>query len=92
MELYELKIKVFTELVRFCNYKHVDGKFDITVDDGEPVIFWVKGFINAFWSGNNYEINQVSISEAGFQYPDFETELPQKYINEIEKFCTDKVE
>ena len=91
MEFHELKVKVFEALLKFCNYEHVNGTFDITVDESEPVIFGAKGFINAYWSGGNYEINQVSIGEAYFQYPDFETELPRKYIQEIEKFCEDKI-
>ena len=92
MELHELKVKVFTELVKVCNYRHVDDVFEITVDDGEPVIFFATVRVNAYWSGNNYEIKLVSILKAGFQHPDFETKLPKKYILEIEKFCEDTVE
>jgi NADPH-dependent 2,4-dienoyl-CoA reductase/sulfur reductase-like enzyme len=62
--------------------------FDVQVDYENQPIFYAKGYVNIGYDEHgNYQVIDISIGEAGFQWPDFEAELPNKYINQLEIFC-----
>lgn len=89
MEFKELCSKFFTQLLH--NWEmNKNCHFDVTLDDGTQPIFWAKGYaVFREDEHGNLQCEQISISEAGFQWPDFEASLENQYINKLEKFCTE---
>lgn len=92
IEFHELKQLFFNELMKAHQLSELTGHFagvlNVQIEQENQPIFWAKGHVNiGYDSDGNYQVHDISISEAGFQWPDFECELPNKYINEIEKYC-----
>jgi len=67
-----------------------NNRFDIMIDTGESWIFWAKGSINAGYDENgNYRIWDFCIADSGLQFPDWECDLKQEYLTQIERFVTE---
>lgn len=89
MEFRELCSKFFTQLLDDWQ-KNKRHHFNVTIDEGTQPIFWAKGYVVFREDDNgNLQCEQISISEAGFQYPDFEAELNGQYIKKLENFATE---
>ena len=86
LEWHELKQLFFSQLLK--NRETGGSDFDVQVDYENQPIFYAKGYVNIGYDEHgNYQVIDISIGEAGFQWPDFEAELPNKYINQLEIFC-----
>lgn len=88
MDFVELKQKFMSQIMKHCE-RSTSVKFDIEIDEtGKDYIFWAKGYINfGYEKDGNFRIWELSISEAYFQFPDFEAKLDEKYISNLEKYC-----
>jgi hypothetical protein len=62
--------------------------FDIQIEHENQPVFVAKGSVNIGYDGaGNLQVIDISIGEAGFQWPDFECYLLNNYLNDLETFC-----
>lgn len=83
-----MKQMVFQQVWNDLDYQNeINKAISIAIEpDGKDYIICLDAVINAYYdSSDEYIIKHVDIKKAWFQFPDFETELPAKYITEIEE-------
>jgi len=83
IELELIKQKLESKLLDACNLNPQKNKFDIEVEfDGQDSMFCFRGWVNYY----DFEIKEISISEAWVQFSNLTAILEQKYIDDIENY------
>ena len=90
MELHELSQRFYSELIKFCDNERTIRIFEIQIDDEKlpftPVMY---GYVvSDFDEKGKLKINQLKIDTIKLQFPDWETKLPEKYVDKIYEFIT----